>query len=91
PALFSRRQSGVVDRLSSARDLLVDEIGKGAGAVLDAALITDARRRIGAEHLDRLRAEAPDLPVLIVPELFTRATGRRVVSLVAQALAEELE
>ena len=29
--------------------------------------------------------------MLIVPELFTRATGRRVVSLVAEALAEELD
>jgi hypothetical protein len=29
--------------------------------------------------------------MLMVPELFTRATGRRVVSLVAEALAEELD
>ena len=29
--------------------------------------------------------------MLIVPELFTRATGRRVVALVAEALAEELD
>ena len=40
---------------------------------------------IGEGHLDRLRAES-DLPMLIVPELFTRATGRRVVTLVADAL-----
>jgi hypothetical protein len=31
------------------------------------------------------------LPVLYVPELFTKATGRRVVALVAKALAEELD
>jgi hypothetical protein len=31
------------------------------------------------------------LPMLVVPELFTRATGRRVVALVADALAAELE
>ena len=36
-------------------------------------------------------ASPPDLPVLYVPELFTRATGRRVVALVAEALAEELD
>jgi len=29
--------------------------------------------------------------VLYVPELFTKATGRRVVSLVAESLAEELD
>jgi hypothetical protein len=29
--------------------------------------------------------------MLIVPELFTRATGRRVVELVADALADELD
>jgi hypothetical protein len=58
--------------------------------VLEAAHITEARRRIGGEHLGRLR-EHSDLPMLMVPELFTRATGRRVVSLVAEALAEELD
>jgi hypothetical protein len=29
--------------------------------------------------------------VLYVPELFTRATGRRVVALVAEALGQELD
>ena len=33
----------------------------------------------------------PGLPILYVPELFTRATGRRVVALVAEALGEELD
>ena len=32
----------------------------------------------------------PAMPVLIVPELFTRATGRRVVSLMAQSIHDEL-
>ena len=36
-------------------------------------------------------ASRPTLPVLYVPELFTKATGRRVVALVAKALAEELD
>ena len=31
------------------------------------------------------------LPILYVPELFTRATGRRVVALVAEALGDELD
>jgi anion-transporting ArsA/GET3 family ATPase len=91
PALFDRRQSEVVDQLDSAEPILIDAVGRGIGAVLEAARITDARRRVGAGHLDRLRRDAPELPILIVPELFTRATGRRVVALVADALAEELD
>lgn len=90
PALFDRSQAGIVDRLPEAERLLVDAAGKNVRAVLDAARITEARRRIGGEHLARLR-DHTDLPMLMVPELFTRATGRRVVSLVADALAEELD
>ena len=90
PALFDRRQAGIVDRLDDAEPLLVDAAGKNVRAVLDAARITESRRRVGSEHLGRLR-EQTDLPMLMVPELFTRATGRRVVSLVAEALAEELD
>ena len=54
--------------------------------------VTEARRRVGDRHLERLRDGIPaGLPVLYVPELFTKATGRRVVALVAKALAEELD
>ena len=91
PALFDRRESGIVDRLDDAEQILVDAAGRGVTTVLDAARITDARRRIGAGHLDHLRTGAGDLPILIVPELFTRATGRRVVALVGEALGEELD
>jgi len=91
PALFDRRESVIVERLDDAEQILVDAVGRGVTTVLDAARITDARRRIGAGHLDHLRDGAGDLPILIVPELFTRATGRRVVALVAEALAEELD
>jgi hypothetical protein len=60
--------------------------------VVDAARITEARRRVGAGHLDRLRSElAEDTEVLYLPELFTRASGRRVVSLLGDALAHELD
>ena len=90
PALFDRRQAEVVARLDRAREPLVAAAGRGVGAVVEATRITDARRRTGAGHLDRLAAAAGDIPTLIVPELFTRATGRRVVSLVADSLAMEL-
>lgn len=90
PALFDRRQASVVAHLDRARPQLVGAAGSGAVAVVEAARITEARRRTGGQHLDRLAAGSAGLPTLIVPELFTRATGRRVVSLVADALAEEL-
>ncbi len=89
PDLFTDRQHDVVDRLGEALPLIVDEVGRGGRAVLEATQITDARRKIGEGHLDRLRAES-DLPILTVPELFTKATGRRVVNLVADALGREL-
>ena len=92
PALFDRRQAEVVDRLDDAEHLLVDAAGPGVRQVVAAAHVTEARRRVGNRHLERLRAGIPpSLPVLYVPELFTKATGRRVVSLVAKALADELD
>jgi anion-transporting ArsA/GET3 family ATPase len=92
PALFDRRQSHVVERLDDADEVLVDACGPGVRRVVLAAQLTEARRRVGGRHLERLRAALPSgLDVLYVPELFTRATGRRVVALVAEALAEELD
>ena len=79
--------AALVEALAEHRDVLVDVAGRGANAVLDAARISAARTRTGADHLARLREAAPDMPILMVPELFTRATGRRVVTLVADALA----
>jgi anion-transporting ArsA/GET3 family ATPase len=90
PALFDRRQAAVVAELDQVESLLVAAAGRGVSTVLEAARITEARRQVGAGHLARLYAEAAELPMLIVPELFTRATGRRVVSLIAEALEEEL-
>ena len=92
PALFDRRQADVVDRLDEVEEALVEIAGSGVRHVLAAAHVTEARRRTGGQHLERLRDELPPgLPVLYVPELFTRATGRRVVSLVSAALSEELD
>jgi anion-transporting ArsA/GET3 family ATPase len=92
PSLFDRRQSAVFEHLNDAIDLLSDAAGAGVGTVVEAARITEARRRIGAGHLDRLRAELGDeVEVVNLPELFTRASGRRVVTLLADALAHELD
>lgn len=97
PALFSARESQVFDALGSvdARRMLVDAAGRQVGTVFDAASLTEARRRVGSEHLDRLRAAVvdtlgPTVPIVIVPELFTRSAGRRVINLVAQSIRDEI-
>lgn len=90
PIRFHGDEHDVVERLPEATDLLVAAVGKGAPTVVEAARITDARARIGDGHLDRLREVLGDRPMLEVPELLTRATGRRVVALVADALGEAL-
>jgi anion-transporting ArsA/GET3 family ATPase len=91
PAVFDASEAAIVARLDDARSALVAAAGRGATAVVAAAKISEARRRNGQGHLERLAAAAPELPMLVVPELFTRAAGRRVVALVADALAGELE
>ena len=67
---------------------LTESFGKGTTTVLAASRIADARYRTGEGHLERLADGAGDVPIVAVPELFTRATGRRVVTLVADALAD---
>jgi anion-transporting ArsA/GET3 family ATPase len=98
PAMFNRREQAVVDRLDEAMPILVDAVGGGIGTVVDAARLTESRRATGATHLDRLRTwiegadeVVDDLPIVVVPELFVRASGPRVVSLVADALTDELD
>ena len=93
PALFSAREAQVFDRIDEPepRALLAERVGGKVGTVLDAASLSEARRRIGAGHLERLRdAVGASVPVLIIPELFTRAAGRRVVSLVADSIRDEI-
>ena len=97
PVLFDRREQAVVDQLDGVLPILIDAVGPGARAVLEAARFTDARRRTGAQHLGRLRSELDaadpplDIPIITVPELFARSGGRRVVSLIADGLADELD
>ncbi len=93
PALFGTREAQVFDKLfdRDAEQLLVAAAGKHVADVMQAARMNESRRRIGAGHLERLRTDVgDDVPMIYLPELFTRATGRRVVSLVSDALGEEL-
>ena len=99
---FNRREQAVVDRLDEAMDLLADVAGPAVEWVVDAARFTEQRRATGAQHLDRLRRALDDRraddrtglpppPIVTVPELSVRAAGPRVVTLVADALSDELD
>ena len=96
PVQFNRREQEVADRLDEVGDLLEVAIGSAATAVVDAAVMTEQRRRTGAEHLGWLRSSMDEIglahiPTITLPELFVRAPGPRVVSLLADALADELD
>lgn len=82
-ALFGRlTEADAVERLAVAA-------GRRVQAVLQAAALADARCEVGARHLDTLWTQLPtEVRRFVVPELFTKARGRRVVSLVADAVAE---
>lgn len=93
PELFGRGEEAVFERLEApdGRRALTDEVGAGADAVLDAARLAVTLRRTRAGHLEHLRSALPSaLPVLFVPELFTKAHGLRSTRLVAEALGAEL-
>jgi len=91
PELFTRADEETFEALRApqARDVLVDRVGRGGTAVLDAARLAVSLRRTRAVHLEHLRQEV-DLPLLYVPYLFVRAHGLRVTRMVAEALGAEL-
>jgi uncharacterized membrane protein YgcG len=71
----------------AAQEVLARSVGAKVTTVFDAARLAEARRLVVEQHLQRLRADVPaDVPVVQVPELFTKASGSRVVSLVADEL-----
>ena len=65
-------------------------VGGSIDPLFEAADMAVQRRRTRAEHVDRLRAEIGSLPLLFVPELFTRTHGMRATTQVAAALEAEL-
>jgi anion-transporting ArsA/GET3 family ATPase len=93
-AVFDDRQCDVFERLgtiASAERMLVEAAGRAVRTVMEAARITERRAEVGAGHLERLRGGLPsDLDTIVVPELYTRASGRRVVTLLAEALAGQI-
>jgi anion-transporting ArsA/GET3 family ATPase len=94
PSLFSTRDAEVFAALGAPapQEVLRTATSRQVATVFDAAELAEARFHIGAGHLGRLREVLPaDLAMLFVPELFTKAAGRRVVIQVAEHLAAELE
>ena len=93
PDLFYEHGRDVFDRLQRPGPAapLEEVAGAKVTTVLEATRLALARSDVAAEHLTSLAERLPDgLPRLQVPELFTRATGRRAVQQVAEHLDESL-
>ncbi len=93
PRWFDPADEAVFDALCDAEPqaVLASRVGAKVATVFSAAALARSRRSMATAHLDRLRAALPrGVPMLLVPELFSRAGGRRAVSLVADALGQEL-
>jgi anion-transporting ArsA/GET3 family ATPase len=92
PGMFADSDQRIFDtiRTDDHADLINERFGRGASTVLDAVAQAQARAQVGAGHLAELRHILPaGVPLVLVPELFARGGGRRVVHQVAEALAEE--
>jgi anion-transporting ArsA/GET3 family ATPase len=91
PEPFGHGEEQIFDRIDErGREVLVESVGPKVTAVLDSARLAVRLRRLGAEHLARLRDGIGDTPVLYLPELFARSGGRRAVELLSTAIGEEL-
>jgi anion-transporting ArsA/GET3 family ATPase len=93
PELFGRREEVVFEEVADRanRVALSESVGGDVGPLLDGARLAVTMRRTRADHLDRLRAGLdPDVPVLLLPYLFTRTHGLRTTRQVAASLGEEL-
>lgn len=89
PEVLDRRGREVLQRLArpNATALLAEAAGPKAATVLDATRLAVARSELAAAHVARLASRLPPgIPLMPVPELFTRATGRRAVQQVAEHL-----
>ncbi len=93
PEWFATRDRTVFERLRTpaAQELLAVGAGPRTDVVFEAAALAQSRHDVAEGYLARLRDELPaGLPLHVVPELFTKASGRRVVALVADELQQVL-
>jgi anion-transporting ArsA/GET3 family ATPase len=89
PEWFEGRDLEVFEGLRGpqAQALLAAALGPKVGVVFDAAALAQSRSGVANGFVERLRDELPEeVPLHVLPELFTKASGRRVVSLVADEL-----
>jgi anion-transporting ArsA/GET3 family ATPase len=88
-AVFERlREPAVVGRLAAAAGGVAAE---DVASVLDAARLAVTLRRSRTAHLELLRESiGASVPLLYLPELFTRGYGRRSTAQMAEALGAEL-
>ncbi len=93
PELFGRSEEEIFEALckQAARAELRRAVDGDPAPVLDAARLAVTLRRTRAGHLDRLRAGIdPSVPVLFVPEMFSRGHGLRAMRQAARFVGEEL-
>jgi anion-transporting ArsA/GET3 family ATPase len=93
PELFSRREERLFVALCETQrtEALSRALGGDAAPLLAAARLAVTMRRTRAGHLATLRRGiAADVPLLYLPELFSRSHGLRAVRQVSSALAAEL-
>ncbi|MBP9051630.1 MAG: AAA family ATPase [Ilumatobacteraceae bacterium] len=93
PQWFSAQDREVFQALLAPvpQATLAGVAGPKVATVFQAASLAQARRVVAVDYLQRLRDGVDAaVPMVLLPELFARAGGRRVVSLMADALHEEL-
>jgi hypothetical protein len=93
PQWFSAADAKVFQALGEAgpQAALAKVVGPKVATLFRAAELAQARREVAVDYLGRLREGVPmSVPLVLLPELFTRAGGRRVVAQLADALHDEL-
>jgi anion-transporting ArsA/GET3 family ATPase len=93
PELFGRGEEEVFDELREPEwaEALTAAVGGPVAPVFDGARLAVTLRRSRAEHITRLRNDLPpELGLLYVPYIFTRAHGLRATHNIADALGAEL-
>jgi anion-transporting ArsA/GET3 family ATPase len=93
PELFGQREEEIFEqlRVHEIEEVLSERAGGSVATILEGARLAVTMRRTRAGHLEYLQAGLPpDLPVLLLPFLFTRTHGMRTTRQMAQALGEEL-
>jgi anion-transporting ArsA/GET3 family ATPase len=93
PELFGQREEEIFEQLRQpeVESVLSTRAGGSVAPVLEAARLAVTMRRTRSAHLQRLQAGLPkDIPVLLLPFMFSRSFGPRTIRQVAQSLGEEL-